>query len=220
MRYFLLSLAINLTLLFLPLNSQEVKEQTHKIKISLHEQKIKQEVKKEAQEAQKEVREESKQEAKTLPPLPKIQPQKQFKKIKKEPKEQQKQVIREIKQKAKLDQQIIDLKPTYVQDSSTINNNSHKEGVCKQGIGFRIINEARAVYPKKAIMLRLRDTFIVEVEFKIDKNANITILSVRGKNEIFNAEARKLTQELQIEILKDGVYECKIVKPYEFKFEG
>ena len=92
--------------------------------------------------------------------------------------------------------------------------------ICAEGVGFLITNKIEPTYPKKALLLRLKESFRVEVKFQINKDGSIKILNINSNSEIFNEEAVKLTKKLGIKVLKDEVTNCKIIKPYEFKFEG
>ena len=105
-------------------------------------------------------------------------------------------------------------------ETTQINEPKSDKDICAEGVCFLITNNIEPTYPKKAILLRLKESFRVEVEFQINKDGSIKILNINSNSEIFSNEAVKLTKKLDIKVLKDEVANCKIVKPYEFKFEG
>lgn len=255
MRYFIISLAINIAILFIPLKSDEIlskkTEENKEIKVVLNlqkEQPKQAEILPEQPQPQPEIIEpeilpepiiepEPIVEPEILPepvikpeikpkPNPEIKKAEKPKDIKKpKPKKQikkpEKKIAEEIKELT--DTPVIQEpvppveqpQPLYVPQAKE--SNIDKESYCKENIGFKVLKEPRADYPKKAIMLRLKDTFYVEVDFKVT-NGDIQIVSVRGKNKIFNDEAAKITKEMQISVLKD-INHCIITKPYEFKIK-
>ncbi|RAZ51226.1 energy transducer TonB [Campylobacter hyointestinalis] len=226
MRYFLLSFVLNLAILFLPLHSDEAQKPSKNITIKLNETKeqeypkiepkpkkeeIKQDLVEELTKIEKAKDEPIKKEAQKSKPQPK--PKKVLKDIHKVEKIEQ---ISEISIQNQFDKSQISNKTTQ----NIVNEFKKSEDVCLEGVGFIITNKIEPTYPKKALLLRLRDTFRVEVEFQINKDGSIKILKVNGKSEIFNDQAKILTQKLDIKVLKDGISNCKIIKPYEFKFKG
>lgn len=234
MRYFLLSLVINLIILFLPLQSSEAVKTNndHKIIINLREYEIKKEINQQKVDNNivkdlKELKQDKVSFVKNIQKKQKKYSKKEIiKNIKKESK------VTKIKNKENNTKSIENVsKSSMVTNKSNILNTSNSlsqisdnkaqsdESICSEGVGFVILNDLKPEYPKKALMLRLRDTFRVEVEFKIDENGNIDILNVNGKNSIFNDAAKKLVKNLNIKILKPGISKCKIIKPYEFVFE-
>ena len=258
MRYFLVSLVLNLALLFLPLNSRQIEsakpQETIKIKLNLTQEEPSKETREYVppqsaeplekpmewpQETQpqpvkfepepeilqpepKPVEPEPKKpkEEKKQPPKPKIKKQispKQAQAVKEEPKFEPAPApaptqILPAKQSSLPSSNLAPSKQPAAQDSGE----AKEQNACKEGVGFTVVREPEAKYPKKALMLRLNGTFRVEVDFKF--GGQIQIIAVRGKNKIFNDEAVKITKELEIKALKN-ISHCIITKPYEFKTE-
>ncbi|MCR8678766.1 MULTISPECIES: hypothetical protein [Campylobacter] len=225
MRYFLLSLIINLVILFLPLHSDEAITTPKKITIKLNETKGQETPKIEPKPKKEEIKQDLVEELTKIEKA-KDEPIKEAQKSKPQPKP--KKVLKDIHKVEKIEQ-ISEISIQNQFDKSQISNKTTQnivnefkksEDVCLEGVGFIITNKIEPTYPKKALLLKLRDTFIVEVEFQINKDGSIKILKVNGKSEIFNDQAKILTQKLDIKVLKDGISNCKIIKPYEFKFKG
>ncbi|ARR01354.1 hypothetical protein [Campylobacter porcelli] len=225
MRYFLLSLIINLVILFLPLHSDEAITTPKKITIKLNETKGQETPKIEPKPKKEEIKQDLVEELTKIEKA-KDEPIKEAQKSKPQPKP--KKVLKDIHKVEKIEQ-ISEISIQNQFDKSQISNKTTQnivnefkksEDVCLEGVGFIITNKIEPTYPKKALLLKLRDTFRVEVEFQINKDGSIKILKVNGKSEIFNDQAKILTQKLDIKVLKDGISNCKIIKPYEFKFKG
>ena len=198
MRYFLLSFVLNLVILFLPLHSNEAQNSSKNITIKLNETK--------EQESPK-IEPKINNTTPKSNPKPKNQP-KPTKKVEK---------MEQISQKPSQN----NLEKSQISNETTqINEPKSDKDICAEGVGFLITNKIEPTYPKKAILLRLKGSFRVEVEFQINKDGSIKILNINSNSEIFNEEAVKLTKKLGIKVLKDEVTNCKIIKPYEFKFEG
>ncbi|WP_445142705.1 energy transducer TonB [Campylobacter sp.] len=157
--------------------------------------------------------------AEPKPEIKKVEKPKEVKKPKKQVKKVEKKVIEPVPKRAlepvaavepaPIAQEVLPAPKVDTQEAK-----ADKESYCKENIGFKILKEPVAEYPKKAIMLRLKETFYVEVDFKVT-NGEINVVSVRGKNKIFNDEAVKITQDMKISVLKD-INHCVITKPYEF----
>lgn len=243
MRYFLVSLLLNLALLFLPLNSRLIedpkKDETMRIKLSLSEDTSEKD--EAADETQPQIlpaepmnipqpqefappqissepepiKFQEPEPVKQEPPEPiKEEPvKKELPPPKPELKKAKKQPPKEIPPKPKFQNLAPSAKPTAKNNAS---QSSGDQSFCKEGVGFKIEREPETKYPKKAIMLRLEGKFKVEVDFKFD--GEIKILAVRGENKIFNDEAVKITKNLEIKVLKD-ISHCVITKPYEFQAE-
>lgn len=254
MRYFLVSLVLNLALLFLPLNSRQIEsakpQETIKIKLNLTQEEPSKETREQLppqsaeplekpmewpQETQPEPvkfepepeilepkpvepKPKKPKEDKKQPPKPKIKKQispKPAQTVKEEPKFEPAPAPSQIlpaEQSAQTSSNSAPAKQSAAQDSGE----AKEQNACKEGVGFTVVREPEAKYPKKAFMLRLNGTFRVEVDFKFD--GEIKIIAVRGKNKIFNDEAVKITKELEIKALKN-ISNCIITKPYEFKTE-
>lgn len=241
MRYFIISLIINIAILFIPLKSEEI---LSKKKESISETKV-------VLNLQKEIKEqeilpqipEPVVEPEILPePEPIIEPEPEIlpepiakpkPEIKKEIKEKPAKPKRPKKERTppKVEKQPeippvphaepSTISPTlsHVKDDKNLESEENlKERLCEKNVGFKIVKEPEAEYPKKALLLRLKESFYVEVDFKVIKG-EINILSVRGKNKIFNDEAVALTKNMEIRILADDISHCIITKPYEFKIK-
>lgn len=257
MRYFLVSLILNLALLFLPLNSRQIEsekpQETISIKLNLTRDEpskemkeyippqsaepleIPQETPPEPVKFEPEPEEPMPEEPEILEPEPKpepIEPKKPKEQKKQPPKPKiKKQIspkpVQVVKEEPKFEPvpvptQILPAEqPSSIPAPAKETNQQSSDGardasVCKDGVGFKVVREPEAKYPKKALMLRLNGTFKVEVDFKFD--GEIKIIAVRGENKIFKDEAVKITKELEIKVLKN-ISHCIITKPYEFKTE-
>lgn len=231
MRYFIISLIINIAILFIPLQSDEILskkiEEQVQTKVVLN-------FVKEAKEEPKEptppivpepiieepIKEPEVEEVKIEPEIVKVEKPKEIKKPK------PKKVVKTPK-KIPVQEPVVEVPkvepvevaPVKEVAAPTIEKKEviNKEGFCKENVGFKVLKEPRADYPKKALMLRLKETFYVEVDFKII-NDEIKVVAVRGKNKIFNDEAERLTKDMQIKVLKE-LDHCVITKPYEFKIK-
>lgn len=241
MRYFLVSLVLNLALLFLPLNSRPIEsakpQETIKIKLNLTQEEPSKETREyvppqsaEPLEKPMEWRQETQPQPVKFEPEPEIL-QPEPKPVESEPiklKEEKKQPPKPKIKKQILPKPAQAVKdepkfepapapaPTQILPAAQNSGEAKEQNACKEGVGFTVAREPEAKYPKKAIMLRLIGTFRVEVDFKFD--GEINIIAVRGKNKIFNDEAVKITKELEIKALKN-ISHCIITKPYEFKTE-
>lgn len=240
MRYFIISLAINIAILFIPLKSDDIlsKKPEEKIETKVVLNLQKEEPKEilppvepepiepvvETPEPEPIIEPEILPELEVVPPEPKpeikkVEKPKEVKKPKKQVKKVEKKVIEPMPKP--VIEPVAAVEPTPIAKETlptpkadTQEVKVDKESYCKENIGFKILKEPVAEYPKKAIMLRLKETFYVEVDFKVT-NGEIKIVSVRGKNKIFNDEAVKITQDMKISVLKD-INHCVITKPYEF----
>ena len=239
MRYFLVSLLLNLALLFLPLNSRLIedpkKDETMRIKLSLSEDTSEKD--EAADETQPQIlpaepmnipqpQEFAPPQIPSEPETIKFQEPEPVKQEPPEPIKEKKQPPKEIPPKPKF-QNLAAAQSSPAQTApnapsakpaakSNASQSGGDQSFCKEGVGFKIEREPETKYPKKAIMLRLEGKFKVEVDFKFD--GEIKILAVRGENKIFNDEAVKITKELEIKALKN-ISHCIITKPYEFKTE-
>lgn len=230
MRFFILSLLINLVLLFVPNLTLSAKneEVSKKIEIVLNENNTafndtkKTETIKSAEVIkEKEIKKTVKPKQETLK-TKKVnkkndkKPNLKNKPLKKSPQIDQTSLIN---QTSSIDQSSLKEIQKDRSKSATLenlNNSKENDDFCKENIGFKVLNTKEAYdFPKKAKMLRLKGKFEVEVSFKII-NSDIKIINIKGANEIFKTEAKKLTQNLNIEVLDKRVSECLIIKPFLF----
>ena len=240
MRYFLVSLILNLALLFLPLNSRQIESEKPQETISIKLNLTRDEPSKEMREyippqsaEPLEIPQETPPEPVKFEPKPDpIEPKKPKEQKKQPPKPKiKKQIspkpVQVVKEEPKFEPVPVPTQILPAEQPSSIpapaketdqqsSDGARDASVCKDGVGFKVMREPEAKYPKKALMLRLNGTFKVEVDFKFD--GEIKIIAVRGENKIFKDEAVKITKELEIKVLKN-ISHCIITKPYEFKTE-
>lgn len=217
MRFFTLSLIINLALLFVPTFKLSAKneEVTKKIEINLTPKSIEALKSNEKIEILKTLEAKNQEEVveiikETIKPKTKPKKAKDIKKIIKKPQMSNKSVDENLTQ-------------TYTnenlqtQNVSKISKNELKEkDFCKENVGFKLLDAKMSYdFPKKAKKLRLKGKFQAEVTFKII-NGKIEIIEAKGSNDIFKDEAKKLTQNLNIEVLDEKVSKCLIIKPFLF----
>lgn len=214
-KYLSFSIIINVLILFMPLNSLEVVNKLEpinktKIIVKLQNNPKKTQIPKEKIKNEEIPKEESKKEEIKTKINKKNFIRKEVKKPKNKSKITKKIPIKEFK-KEDLHKRTLEKKL----DKNELDSKENKN-ICKNNIGFKILNEPRLNYPKKALMLGLRGNFYVEVDFKII-SGEIKIINVRGKNTIFNNEAIKITKNLSIKVLVNDISNCLITKPYEFR---
>ena len=247
MRYFLVSLVLNLALLFLPLNSRQIEsakpQETIKIKLNLTQE-----------EPSKETREyvppqsaepfERPQETQPQPvkfePEPKPKPvEPEPKKPKEEKKQPPKPKIKKqispkqaqtVKEESKFEPVPAPSQILPAEQSSLPSSNlapakqpaAQDSGEAKdQNACKEGVGFTVAREPEAKYpkkALMLRLSGTFKVEVDFKFDGDIKIIAVRGKNKIFNDEAVKITRELEIKALKN-ISNCIITKPYEFKTE-
>ena len=247
MRYFLVSLVLNLALLFLPLNSRQIEsakpQETIKIKLNLTQE-----------EPSKETREyvppqsaepfEWPQE--TQPEPVKFEPEPEPKPVEPEPKKPKEEKKQPPKPKIKKqispkpaqtvkDEPKFEPTPTPSQilpaeQSSLPSSNlaPAKQSAVQDSSEAKEQNACKegvgctvAREPEAKYpkkAIMLRLSGTFKVEVDFKFDGQIQIIAVRGKNKIFNDEAVKITKELEIKALKN-ISHCIITKPYEFKTE-
>lgn len=97
------------------------------------------------------------------------------------------------------------------------NNFNPNDSFCKENIGFIALNSNQFYkFPKKAIKLGLKGEYRVDVTFQLKGN-NIVIKQVKSPNEIFKESAIRYTKQLRFKILKPEVENCLITKPFIFR---
>ena len=247
MRYFLVSLVLNLALLFLPLNSRQIEsakpQETIKIKLNLTQE-----------EPSKETREyvppqsaepfERPQETQPQPvkfePEPKPKPvEPEPKKPKEEKKQPPKPKIKKqispkqaqtVKEESKFEPVPAPSQILPAEQSSLPSSNlapakqpaAQNSGEAKEQNACKEgVGFTVAREPEAKYpkkALMLRLSGTFKVEVDFKFDGDIKIIAVRGKNKIFNDEAVKITRELEIKALKN-ISNCIITKPYEFKTE-
>ena len=233
MRYFLVSLILNLALLFLPLNSRQIEsekpQETISIKLNLTRDEpskemreyippqsaepleIPQEMPPEPVKFEPEPEEPMPEEPEILEPEPKpepIEPKKPKEQKKQPPKPKiKKQIspkpVQVVKEEPKFEPVPVPTQILPAEQPSSIPAPT-KETNQQSSDGARDASVCKD------------GTFKVEVDFKFD--GEIKIIAVRGENKIFKDEAVKITKELEIKVLKN-ISHCIITKPYEFKTE-
>ncbi|WP_033917028.1 hypothetical protein [Campylobacter sputorum] len=224
MRFFILSLLINLVLLFVPNLTLSAKneEVSKKIEIVLNENNTAfNDTKKTETIKSAEVIKEKEIKKTVKPKQETLKTKKVNKKNDKKPNLKNKPLKKspQIDQTSLIDQSSLKEIQKDTSKSATLenlNNSKENDDFCKENIGFKVLNTKEAYgFPKKAKMLRLKGKFEVKVSFKII-NSDIKIINIKGANEIFKTEAKKLTQNLNIEVLDKRVSECLIIKPFLF----
>ncbi|RAZ54307.1 energy transducer TonB [Campylobacter hyointestinalis] len=223
MRYFLLSFVLNLAILFLPLHSGEAQKPSKNITIKLNETKEQEYPKIEPKPKNQPKTTKKVEKMEQISQKPKIEPKIKNTTPKSNPKpKNQSKTTKKVEKMEQISQKPSQnsLEKSQIPNKTTQTNESKSnKDICTEGVGFLITNKIEPTYPKKALLLRLKESFRVEVEFQINKDGSIKILNINSNSEIFNDEAVKLTKKLGIKVLKDEVTNCKIIKPYEFKFE-
>lgn len=217
MRFFLLSLVINVLLLLMPLKSKVINEKPKQkivVTLNLQEKKVK-------------------SAPKIVPKPKKIEVKKVKIKPKKKPK---KKIIRRVKKKKVAKKKKIE-KPIKIQETLHVNkrvatpnkvipspskkeNNSmqgkQKKEFCVAGEDFVVLKKPDEKYPRRAMRLRIKKSVSVDVHFMADIKGNINILHVKGGNTLFQDEARKRTKKMQIKLLNKMASKCKIIQPFRF----
>lgn len=218
MRFFILSLVINLVILLIPLKSKPLQEKPkQKIVVSLH---VKE---KQVKSAPKKVsmpkKEEIKKEVKKVEIKPKIKPKKVIKKRKKSPKKEKK-AKQKVVTPIKSEKRILTPKEIKAPISKTHNNSikgKKRKTYCKEGVDFKVIKKPNLKYPKRAVRMRIRKVVNVDVYFRVDMSGNIEILKTKGGSSIFVNEAIKRTQKMEIKLLSKEALKCKIIQPFRFE---
>ena len=247
MRYFLVSLVLNLALLFLPLNSRQIEsakpQETIKIKLNLTQEEPSKEAIEQIppqsaepferpQETQPEpVKFEPEPEPKPVEPEPK----KPKEKTKQPPKPKIKKQIspkpaQTVKEESKFEPAPASSQILPAEQSAQPSSNlapakqpaAQNSGEAKdQNACKEGVGFTVAREPEAKYpkkALMLRLSGTFKVEVDFKFDGEIKIIAVRGKNKIFNDEAVKITKELEIKALKN-ISNCIITKPYEFKTE-
>lgn len=247
MRYFLVSLVLNLALLFLPLNSRQIEsakpQETIKIKLNLTQEEPSKEAIEQIppqsaepferpQETQPEpVKFEPEPEPKPVEPEPK----KPKEKTKQPPKPKIKKQIspkpaQTVKEESKFEPAPAPSQILPAEQSAQPSSNlapakqpaAQNSGEAKdQNACKEGVGFTVAREPEAKYpkkALMLRLDGTFRVEVDFKFDGEIKIIAVRGKNKIFNDEAVKITKELEIKALKN-ISHCIITKPYEFKTE-
>ncbi|NLK66588.1 MAG: hypothetical protein GX282_03840 [Campylobacteraceae bacterium] len=105
---------------------------------------------------------------------------------------------------------------TKKSNASSGGGGSSKIDFCKENVGFRVLNPKTSYeFPKKAKRLRLKGSFRVDVSFKLDGGV-VNIINVKSDNKVFEEDAIRHTKELKFEILDKKVSSCVITKPFIF----
>ena len=247
MRCFLVSLVLNLALLFLPLNSRPIEsakpQETIKIKLNLTQEEPSKETREyvppqstepfeRPQETQPEpVKFEPEPEPKPVEPEPK----KPKEKTKQPPKPKIKKQIspkpaQTVKEESKFEPAPAPSQILPAEQSAQPSSNlapakqpaAQNSGEAKdQNACKEGVGFTVAREPEAKYpkkALMLRLSGTFKVEVDFKFDGEIKIIAVRGKNKIFNDEAVKITKELEIKALKN-ISHCIITKPYEFKTE-
>ena len=248
MRYFLVSLLLNLALLFLPLNSRLIedpkKDETMRIKLSLSEDTSeKNEVADETQPqilpaepmnipqpqefAPPQIPSEP-EPVKPEPPEPiKEKPvKKELPPPKPEPKKAKKQPPKEIPPKPKFQNlAAAQSSPAQTAPNAPSAKPAAKNNASQSGGDQSFCKEGVGFKIEREPETKYPKKAIMlrlEGKFKVEVDfkfdGKIKILAVRGENKIFNDEAVKITKNLEIKVLKD-ISHCVITKPYEFQAE-
>lgn len=247
MRYFLVSLVLNLALLFLPLNSRQIEsakpQETIKIKLNLTQEEPSKETReyvppqsaepleKPMEWPQETQPEPIKFEPKPVEPEPK-KPQEEKKqppkpKIKKQISPKQAQAVKEEPkfEPTPVPSQILSAEQSAQPSSNLVPAKqpaAQDSGEAKEQNACKEgVGFTVAREPEAKYpkkALMLRLDGTFRVEVDFKFDGEIKIIAVRGKNKIFNDEAVKITKELEIKALKN-ISNCIITKPYEFKTE-
>ena len=247
MRYFLVSLVLNLALLFLPLNSRQIEsakpQETIKIKLNLRQEEPSKET---IEQLPPQSAEPFERPQETQPQPVKFEPEPKPKPVESEPKKPKEEKKQPPKPKIKKQispkpAQAVKDEPKFEpapapsqilpaeQSAQPSSNLAPAKQPAEQDSG-----EAKEQNACKEGLgftvtrepeakypkkaLMLRLSGTFKVEVDFKFDGEIKIIAVRGKNKIFNDEAVKITKELEIKALKN-ISNCIITKPYEFKTE-
>ena len=247
MRYFLVSLVLNLALLFLPLNSRQIEsakpQETIKIKLNLTQEEPSKETREYVppqsaepfewpQETQPEpVKFEPEPEPKPVEPEPK-KPKEEKKqppkpKIKKQISPKPAQTVKDEPkfEPTPAPSQILPAEQSSLPSSNlapakqpAAQNSSEAKEQNACKEGVGFTVARESEAKYPKKAIMLRLSGTFKVEVDFKFDGQIRIVAVRGKNKIFNDEAAKITKELEIKALKN-ISHCIITKPYEFKTE-
>jgi protein tonB len=247
MRYFLVSLVLNLALLFLPLNSRQIEsakpQETIKIKLNLTQEEPSKETREYVppqsaepfewpQETQPEpVKFEPEPEPKPVEPEPK-KPKEEKKqppkpKIKKQISPKPAQTVKDEPkfEPTPAPSQILPAEQSSLPSSNlapakqpAAQNSSEAKEQNACKEGVGFTVARESEAKYPKKAIMLRLSGTFKVEVDFKFDGQIRIVAVRGKNKIFNDEAVKITKELEIKALKN-ISHCIITKPYEFKTE-
>lgn len=245
MRFFLLSLVINLLLLLIPLKSNDIKQEPKQkivVTLKLSEKKVKSapKLKPKPKEVKKiEKKKVVKPKKKIVKKRPKKKKATQKKIVKK--KIVKKKVAKKIKPK-KVEKVIVEKKveksqpiktpivskeivkeplkisaPTNRADIMPVKSGKVKKEFCKEGVDFVVLKRPNLSYPKRALRMRVRKSVHVDVYFRVKKDGSIEILKAEGGSGIFQKEAVKRTKKMKIKLLDLNALKCKIIQPFRFE---
>lgn len=248
MRYFLVSLVLNLALLFLPLNSRQIEsakpQETIKIKLNLTQEEPSKETREYVSPQSAEPFErpqETQPEPVKFEPEPEILQPEPVEPEPKKPKEEKKQPpkpkikkqispkpAQAVKEEPKFEPAPSQILPAEQSAQPSSNLAPTKQTAVQDSGEVKEQNACKegvgftvAREPEAKYpkkALMLRLNGTFRVEVDFKFDGEIKIIAVRGKNKIFNDEAVKITKELEIKALKN-ISNCIITKPYEFKTE-
>lgn len=96
---------------------------------------------------------------------------------------------------------------------------NEKEGgnVCKEGIDYVVNYTPTLPYPIMAQRIGITGDIVVNVKFNFKNDGKIVILSVSGGHKIFQDEAKRATSKIKITIKNKESLKCTITKPFRFK---
>lgn len=212
MRFFLLSLCINIILLLLPLSSHELSQkpkQNISIALNMQENQINQLMQQRSKKEDKQPK--------------KIVKKKIVKhKVKKPTKVAEKKSLhKKVSRAKKVSKSRKNLKSAKKLSSvkSKKSNNSQKgdNEFCQEGVDFKILKKADQTYPRQAIRMRMRRSVSIDVYFKIDHKNHIIIIKTIGEDGIFKNEAIKRVGNMRVSLIKKNATNCKIIKPFRFE---
>lgn len=216
MKFFIISLCINLILLAIPLKGFTIKPiKQDSAKVVLNEIQPKQEETTNLQEVE-EVKEEKQDEIKEEKPK---EVKKETKKAKKEVKKPVKKVKKQTKKQSsqQTNSQKTSNENTNNKDLNKpkFNNNDADlidDNFCKANV---VIEEIDNTYPKKAKMLRKLGVFNVSVRFMVT-DSGINILNING-DKLFVEHTKKLFKNLKFKIKNKKAKQCVFIKTIEYK---
>ena len=214
MRFFIISLILNIIALTIPLSTEEIIIDNKKINIEIIETK-----KEEILNNQKIIQEENLSQQNNLTKQV-IQKEINIKNTNLKTNKKVK-IKKEAKQDIKNTSNIVNENKEETKENLTANNqinivkeypNNTNPQFCKSNI---IFNELDNSYPKKAKMLKLERISKVSVRFSVSNNG-INILSING-NDFFANHTKKLILDMKYKILDKQALGCVFVKNIEYR---
>lgn len=193
MKFFIISLIINIFILAIPLDTKEVINDSKKINIEIIETKIEKTIAKEEIIEQKAILKKNIKTNKNAKAIKKVQTKSNIK-------------TKPITNTANLNEITKEIA------KETTKENSNDISFCKNNVIFSELDNS---YPKVAKMLKLEKISKVSVRFNITNNG-INILDISG-SDFFVKHTKKLILNMQYKVLNKEALGCIFVKNIEYR---